>query len=119
LDPDDGVDGALTGTSGIEAVTTDARHDPAAADLAFQWECHPPAKPDPARERAWIEYLSPLFAEFGVATPTSLREIYSSFVADDAMLGLLLEQKPAVVSFHFGLPAVAWVQELAGSNSEP
>jgi nitronate monooxygenase len=78
--------------------------------------CHAPAKPDPVRERAWIEYLSPLFAEFGAAPPPSLREIYTSFVTDDAMLGLLLEQKPAVVSFHFGLPAVAWIQELKAAG---
>ena len=74
--------------------------------------CHAPAAADPARERAWIEYLSPLFAEFGVTPPASLREIYSSFVTDDAMLALLLEQKPAVVSFHFGLPATSWMQRL-------
>ena len=36
--------------------------------------CHAPAKPDPLRERAWIEYLSPLFSEFGATPPTSLRE---------------------------------------------
>lgn len=74
--------------------------------------CHAPAKPDPARERAWIEYLRPLFAEFGATPPASLREIYASLVADDAMLALLLDYKPAVVSFHFGLPAVDWIQQL-------
>lgn len=78
--------------------------------------CHAPAKPDPARERAWIEYLSPLFAEFGAAPPMSLREIYRSFVTDDAMLALLLEQKPAVVSFHFGLPPAAWIQKLKAAG---
>ena len=36
--------------------------------------------------------------------PAGLREIYRSFLADDAMLAMLLEEKPAVVSFHFGLP---------------
>ena len=74
--------------------------------------CHAPARSDPARERAWIEYLSPLFAEFGATPPTSLREIYASFVTDDAMLALLVEQKLAVVSFHFGLPVTAWIQKL-------
>ena len=72
--------------------------------------CHVPAVADLARERAWIEYLSPLFAEVGATPPTSLREIYASFVTDDAMLALLLEQKPGVVSFHFGLPAISWIQ---------
>lgn len=57
--------------------------------------CHAPAKPDPARERAWIDHLSPLFAEFGATRPTSLREISASFITDDAMLALLLEHEPA------------------------
>ena len=37
--------------------------------------------------------------------PETLREIYTSFLEDDAMLKVFLEEKPAVVSFHFGLPS--------------
>jgi nitronate monooxygenase len=33
-----------------------------------------------------------------------LREIYTSFLADDAMLAMLVKEKPKAVSFHFGLP---------------
>lgn len=66
--------------------------------------CHTPARTDPVREAAWIEALRPRFAAFGVEPPASLREIYTSFVVDDAMLSVLLEARPAVVSFHFGLP---------------
>jgi nitronate monooxygenase len=66
--------------------------------------CHAPARTDPVREAAWIEALRPRFAAFGVEPPASLREIYTSFVVDDAMLSVLLETRPAVVSFHFGLP---------------
>lgn len=67
--------------------------------------CHAPAQPDAAREGAWLQYLRPLFDEVGVPLPASLDVGYPSFVEDDAMLQLLLEQRPAVVSFHFGLPA--------------
>ena len=66
--------------------------------------CHVPATDDPARQARWLEYLAPSFAEFGAQPPASLREIYTSFVADDAMLEALLAERPAVVSFHFGLP---------------
>ena len=66
--------------------------------------CHAPAKPDPVREARWLEWLTPQFAQFGAAAPKSLREIYTSFVEDPAMLDMLLEERPAVVSFHFGLP---------------
>lgn len=66
--------------------------------------CHAPTPPDPARDRIWIDSLRPIFAEFGAAPPETLNEIYQSFLTDDAKLAVLLEEKPAVVSFHFGLP---------------
>ena len=74
--------------------------------------CHTPAAPDQAREAAWIERLRPAFAEVAAAPPTALTEIYTSFVADDAMLTMLLETLPEVVSFHFGLPSAAAIQAL-------
>ncbi|RQR87505.1 MULTISPECIES: nitronate monooxygenase family protein [unclassified Burkholderia] len=67
--------------------------------------CHQPARADAAVERAWLEWLAPVFREYGATPPPGLSEIYTSFVADDAMLAMLLEEKPAVVSFHFGLPS--------------
>ncbi|MBB4610189.1 nitronate monooxygenase [Sphingomonas yabuuchiae] len=65
---------------------------------------HAPPVPDPAREAAWCEALRPAFAAFDAEPPTALRTIYQSFAQDDAMLALLVETRPAVVSFHFGLP---------------
>lgn len=67
--------------------------------------CHDPATADLALEAAWIEHLRPYFHQFHAQAPTKLREIYRSFVADDAMLAVLLEERPRVVSFHFGLPS--------------
>ncbi|HYG43229.1 MAG TPA: nitronate monooxygenase [Bordetella sp.] len=74
--------------------------------------CHVPARSDPARQAGWLEYLAPAFAEFGAQPPARLREIYTSFVADDAMLEVLLAERPAVVSFHFGLPDAARIAAL-------
>lgn len=65
---------------------------------------HQPASPDPAREAAWLAWLAPVFAAYGTAPPTSLREIYRSFADDPDMLAMLLEVAPPVVSFHFGVP---------------
>jgi nitronate monooxygenase len=67
--------------------------------------CHRPAKTDVAREAAWLDRLRPEFARFGAAAPDRLTEIYRSFLNDDAMLAMFLAERPAVVSFHFGLPA--------------
>ncbi|HUD90473.1 nitronate monooxygenase [Sphingobium sp.] len=65
---------------------------------------HAPAQARPEREAQWLAALAPLFAQFGGTAPASLREIYRSFAQDDAMLAMLAETRPAVVSFHFGLP---------------
>ncbi|VVE02030.1 NAD(P)H-dependent flavin oxidoreductase [Pandoraea cepalis] len=67
--------------------------------------CHAPAKLDASRDAAWLAYLAPEFARFDAAPPTTLGEIYKTFAADDAMFAMLLEERPAVVSFHFGLPS--------------
>jgi nitronate monooxygenase len=74
--------------------------------------CHQPAKLDTRVESAWIERLRPEFAQFATTPPTHLTEIYRSFVEDDDMLAALLQEKPKVVSFHFGLPALERVRAL-------
>lgn len=73
---------------------------------------HAPARRDAAREAAWLNHLAPLFARFGGQPPSQLQEIYFSFLGDDGILNMLLEERPAVVSFHFGLPGPAQVQAL-------
>jgi nitronate monooxygenase len=74
--------------------------------------CHQPAKLDERVESAWIERLRPEFARFGATPPTHLTEIYRSFVEDDDMLTVFLQEKPKVVSFHFGVPSPERVRAL-------
>ena len=74
--------------------------------------CHAPARADPVREARWIERLRPEFARLGATPPAALREIYRSFVEDDDMLAVFLREKPAVVSFHFGLPSRERIEAL-------
>lgn len=78
--------------------------------------CHRPALADAAREAAWLDYLRPFFAEFGAAPPATLTESYRSFLDNEAMLERLLAERPAVVSFHFGLPPVEWIGALRGAG---
>ena len=73
---------------------------------------HQPARPDPERERAWIERLRPLFEALDAEPPETLKEIYASFSGDEAMLEQLLAARPAVVSFHFGLPPERFIRRL-------
>lgn len=65
--------------------------------------CHVPPAPDAKREEAWKAALSPYFAEYGIDPGTVVsgagRVPFGAEAAD-----ILEAFKPAVVSFHFGLP---------------
>jgi nitronate monooxygenase len=73
---------------------------------------HRPAKADPAREAAWLAWLGSHFKEQESEAPALLREIYKSFLVDEEMLEVLVAARPAVVSFHFGLPSSRQVEAL-------
>jgi nitronate monooxygenase len=77
---------------------------------------HRPARADPVRESTWLRALKPEFERFGSKPPMAIGEIYSSFVADSAMLELFLETRPAVVSFHFGLPSPQVIARLKAAG---
>jgi nitronate monooxygenase len=66
--------------------------------------CHRPATADEAVEAAWIERFRPEFAALDAEPPMALREIYETFRGNEPMMALLLETRPAIVSFHFGVP---------------
>ncbi len=100
------------GSLGVGAMNADAarkviRDTRALTDKPFNINvfCHRPAIADEAVEREWLRWLTPHFSKFGAKPPEKLSEIYTSFLEDDAMLKVFLEEKPAVVSFHFGLPS--------------
>ncbi len=66
--------------------------------------CHTPPEADPARESAWRAALRPYYEEFqmdaSATRPGAQRAPFTEEAAD-----LVEEFRPAVVSFHFGLPA--------------
>lgn len=65
--------------------------------------CHQPPPPDEQRAREWKNLLEPYYRELGVdfdaPTPVSNRAPF-----DNAACEVIEEFRPAVVSFHFGLP---------------
>jgi len=77
---------------------------------------HRPARADRERERAWLNALKPVFERFGAEPPMAIGEIYTSFVQDEAMLELFLQTRPAVVSFHFGLPSAQAIARLKAAG---
>jgi nitronate monooxygenase len=78
--------------------------------------CHRPAVANETREAAWLERLRPEFERFGAKPPARLREIYRSFLTDDAKLAVLVAERPAVVSFHFGLPTPNQIESLRAAG---
>lgn len=99
------------GSLGLGAMTTDKaraaiREVRALGDgpLNVNLFTHRPARTDAGKAAAWLRRLRPEFDRVGAMPPDGLREIYTSFLADDDMFAMLLEEKPEVVSFHFGLP---------------
>jgi nitronate monooxygenase len=73
--------------------------------------CHVPPPPSAEREAKWRAALGPYFREFGIDAaaipPGAGRSPFSS-----QALEVLEPFKPAVVSFHFGLPAAEHVQRV-------
>lgn len=79
--------------------------------------CHTPPTPSAEREAIWRAALAPYYKEFGIdadAIPAGAgRTPFSSDAAD-----VLSEFKPAVVSFHFGLPSVELLARVRGWGSK-
>lgn len=102
------------GSSSVATARQMIRATRALTDQPFNvnFFCHQPAQRDAAREAAWLAYLRPLFEEFNAKPPEQLALRYPSFSDNHAMLEMLLEERPAVVSFIFGVPPKAWIDAL-------
>ncbi len=74
--------------------------------------CHAPATAHRAVEARWTLRLTPEFARLDATPPTALHEIYQSFRGHSEMTAMLVAEKPAVVSFHFGLPDAGQIAAL-------
>lgn len=94
--------GAMTPSQAIEAIGQVRKLT--SGPLNVNVFCHKPAQTSDERERAWLQALAPVFKRYGTEPPQALKEIYTSFNADNEMQTALLDLKPSVVSFHFGLP---------------
>jgi nitronate monooxygenase len=84
-----------------------------AKPLNLNFFCHVTQR-DAALEAAWIERLASYYTELGVnppAFPTSTRPPF-----DAEMCDVVLELRPQVVSFHFGLPEKTLVDRLKAAG---
>src|ERR1700744_394197 len=76
--------GAMTASKAREAIHAFRKLSKGALNVNLF--VHPPAHADEARQAAWIARLAPEFQHFGATPPLSLKEIYTSFLVDEAML---------------------------------
>lgn len=104
---------------GVDAMRSELAAIRAATDRPFNvnFFCHTAPVPDAQRESAWREILSPYFREYGIEVRETfdgaLRAPFSAAAAD------VLEQfRPAVVSFHFGLPSAELIARVRSWGSK-
>jgi nitronate monooxygenase len=78
--------------------------------------CFDAPKRDAAVETAWISYLRPLFAEIDAEPPAGLSAVYGRLGDNNDVREMLLEARPPVISFHFGLPEPEFVSALKAAG---
>ena len=103
----------------VEAMRKELTAIRAATDRPYNvnFFTHTPPAADARREAAWRSALAPYYQEYGIdpnAIPAGPGRAPFTAEAADA----LAEFKPAVVSFHFGLPSAALVERVRASGAK-
>ncbi|MFN8573951.1 MAG: nitronate monooxygenase [Gemmatimonadaceae bacterium] len=79
--------------------------------------CHTPPAPDPVRDAMWRARLAPYYREFGLDVDAFVDRPGRTPFNEEA-LQLLEEFRPAVVSFHFGLPAESLLARVRATGAK-
>jgi nitronate monooxygenase len=88
-----------------------------ARPINLNFFCHQPPRADAERETAWKSLLKPYFIELGL-DPTALPLVPARAAFDSGMCDLVAELRPAVVSFHFGLPEKSLVARVKATGAK-
>lgn len=85
--------------------------------INFNFFCHAQPERDEKRESAWRDRLAPYYLELGLdpsaPIPSSTRMPF-----DSPMCDLVVELKPEVVSFHFGLPEESMLARVKAAGAK-
>ena len=88
-----------------------------AKPINLNFFCHAPPAPDPEREAAWRRRLAPYHRERGLdpdtPLPASTRALF-----DEPACAAVEDLRPAVVSFHFGLPSPPLVARVKATGAK-
>lgn len=79
--------------------------------------CHQPPAEDPARNQTWLALLAPYLDEQGIDA-ASIPGGATRKPFDTAMAEVLERHRPAVVSFHFGLPEPQLLQRVRATGAK-
>lgn len=107
---------AMLAVDGLRGALAEIR---AGTDRPFNvnFFCHAEAAPDAARAAAWRAALAPYYRELGVPEDAgTVAPVRAPF--HDEVAAVLEEGKPAVVSFHFGLPSPALLDRVRRTGAK-
>ena len=79
--------------------------------------CHAVPAPDPAREAAWREALRPYYDELGLPL-SAIQNGPGRLPFGEEAAAVVQELKPAVVSFHFGLPSAPLLERVRRTGAQ-
>lgn len=79
--------------------------------------CHTQPEPDAEREAAWRATLSPYCKEYGIIASNPNPNGPGRTPFNEKAADLLEQFKPAVVSFHFGLPSASLMAQVKAMGS--
>ncbi len=86
------------------------------APFNLNFFCHRPAEIDVAREATWRRVLTPYYREFGLDVD-AVAAGAGRMPFDAAAAEIVEAMRPAVVSFHFGLPEPALLERVRASGA--
>lgn len=107
---------ALLGAAQIRAEAS-AFRGATTRPLNLNFFCHQAPEVDDAREAAWRQRLAPYYREHGLELGAPAAAANRA-PFDAALADLVSELRPEVVSFHFGLPERALLEQVRGSGAK-
>jgi nitronate monooxygenase len=84
--------------------------------LNLNFFCHSPPREDADRDTAWRQRLNSYYSEMGLEVTNGAGAPRAPF--DSRLCDLVVELKPDVVSFHFGLPEPKLVERVKNTGAK-
>lgn len=94
----------------------DLAEEPKPALININFFSHQEEEVDELANSVWIEQVKPLFERFDAQPPSALNVIYQSLLTVDERVQVLLDKRPQIVSFHFGLPSESVLKRLKAAD---